>query len=108
MVMAYPRATSTVATRNDDEPIDDCDRHGGPWGSDETCADCTDESGEPRSRANSFTRTLALAVQAPDSESANEIAAQILDSIHESDALPDGVTAITAITDTKEQPRASS
>jgi hypothetical protein len=25
-----------------------CDRHGGPWGDDETCVQCTFESGEPR------------------------------------------------------------
>jgi len=24
-----------------------CPRHGGPWGGDETCPDCTDENGQP-------------------------------------------------------------
>lgn len=26
----------------------ECDRHGGPWGGDETCARCTDEDGSVR------------------------------------------------------------
>lgn len=25
-----------------------CPRHGGPWGSDETCTDCTTDEGNPR------------------------------------------------------------
>lgn len=29
-------------------PIKQCERHGGNWGEDETCARCTYENGEPR------------------------------------------------------------
>jgi hypothetical protein len=32
----------------DDDLANECDRHGGPWGEDETCARCTYEDGTVR------------------------------------------------------------
>lgn len=32
----------------DGEGEEECDRHGGPWGDDETCEQCTTEDGDPR------------------------------------------------------------
>lgn len=37
-----------------DAPSAVYDRHGGPWGSDETCADCTDEHGQARSEPGHY------------------------------------------------------
>lgn len=40
----FPDGTETTAYPEEVQ----CGRHGGPWGGDETCEDCTDEDGEPR------------------------------------------------------------
>lgn len=38
----------TLYGLEDPDPSPICDRHGGPWGQDETCEKCTDEEGAPR------------------------------------------------------------
>jgi hypothetical protein len=46
-IMAQSREAIAIA---DAIMAGQCGRHGGPWGSDATCADCTTEDGEPRQR----------------------------------------------------------
>lgn len=52
-VLAYRVSDTTVLVRNPhatalEAVVPECPRHGGPWGDDETCCDCTDENGQPR------------------------------------------------------------
>lgn len=44
------RNETTVMQRVIDIRSVECERHGGPWGGDETCHACTDAHGEPRIR----------------------------------------------------------
>lgn len=72
-----------------------CPRHGGPWGGDETCDDCVDDSGHVRPMPVIANRTLHLRITAVDEDDVEAKMLSIISALTDSDALPTGVTAIT-------------
>lgn len=71
-----------------------CNRHGGIWGDDETCQDCTDVHGNARPQTAVTHRTLNLTIAGDEDEADTKVAA-IISAIADSDALPTGSTATT-------------
>lgn len=45
---AREAARKAKAERAAKQAAETCDRHGGKWGDDETCEDCTDDDGNPK------------------------------------------------------------